>query len=509
MKRKITLLFVSLICCIACILSLSACDKSDSANSTKSTEVTALFVSSTFFGSHSIGDNSPYGTVITTDYTFNFISETEVKVKDETTVKYGSLFEGKLDDEYSTSTYTAKYKIKVYNDGTSYIFIEGFGSDGVNVTNDKEAFGKIKFVEKSGEPYSIEAKDFDIINLEIGYPTPNLTDKYAGYHEHIYSTSWSFDSENHWHRCTICNKKELSPHTLTNNKCFICDYNDEIDIFTFYKGNNGYELSGVRDTTRKELIIPASYRGLPVNTIGSEAFSGCSELTSITIPDSVTSIRHRAFSYCCGLTSITIPDSVTSILDSAFSYCSGLTSITIPDSVTYIGDMAFSSCSGLTSITIPDSVTYIGDRAFSWCDSLTNIYIGTNVKSISEYAFQNCPIETATIPALACARIKNKNLKSVIITSGNCISKYALSGCDALTNVIISDSVTSIEEYAFYYCSGLTSIIIPNSVTKINGGAFSECVNLTFYCEAESKPSGWSDGWKLSNCPVVWGYKGD
>ena len=112
-------------------------------------------------------------------------------------------------------------------------------------------------------------------------------------------------------------------------------------------------------------------------------------------------------------------------------------------------------------------------------------------------------------PTLACAKINNKNLKSVIITSGNCISQYALSGCDALTNVIISDSVTSIEEYAFSYCSGLTSIIIPNSVTKINGGAFYECVNLTFYCEAESKPSGWSNSWKLYNCPVVWGYKGD
>ena len=84
-------------------------------------------------------------------------------------------------------------------------------------------------------------------------------------------------------------------------------------------------------------------------------------------------IGNSAFSGCSGLTSITIPDSVTTISDSAFSNCSGLTSITIPNSVTTIGNSAFSNCSGLTSITIPNSVTFIGNYAFINCSSLTSI----------------------------------------------------------------------------------------------------------------------------------------
>jgi len=101
-------------------------------------------------------------------------------------------------------------------------------------------------------------------------------------------------------------------------------------------------------------------------------------LTSITIPDSVTSIGNSAFYWCIYLTGITIPDSVTSIGDSAFTCCDSLTSITIPDSVTSISNYAFYWCKSLTGITIPDSVISIGSSAFLECDKLKNVYfIGT------------------------------------------------------------------------------------------------------------------------------------
>ena len=109
------------------------------------------------------------------------------------------------------------------------------------------------------------------------------------------------------------------------------------------------------------------------NTIQHNAFSGCSNLTSVTIPEGVTTIGSSAFSGCSSLTCVTIPDSVTSIGDSAFSNCSSLTSVTIPDSVTTIGSSAFYGCSSLTSITIPDSVTTIGLWAFGRC-GLTSVY---------------------------------------------------------------------------------------------------------------------------------------
>ena len=93
----------------------------------------------------------------------------------------------------------------------------------------------------------------------------------------------------------------------------------------------------------------------------------CTELTSITIPNSVTSIGNSAFSFCIGLTSIEIPNSVTSIEKNAFIYCIGLTSIIIPNSVTSIGNYVFFECSGLTSVTILNSVAFIGDYTFYNC----------------------------------------------------------------------------------------------------------------------------------------------
>ena len=119
-------------------------------------------------------------------------------------------------------------------------------------------------------------------------------------------------------------------------------------------------------------------------------FSGCSGLTSIEIPNSITSIGSYAFESCSGLTSITIPNSVTSIRFRTFYNCSGLTSITIPNSVTSIEDGAFSGCSGLTSVTIPNGVTRIGEYAFNNCSGLTSVTIGSGVRNIYYYAFANC-----------------------------------------------------------------------------------------------------------------------
>ena len=120
-----------------------------------------------------------------------------------------------------------------------------------------------------------------------------------------------------------------------------------------------------------DVVIPeqVTFEGVvyPVVSIGKNAFQYCSELISVTIPNSVTSIETKAFFGCEYLTSVTIPNSVTSIGEYAFNGCTGLTSVTIPNSVTSIGNETFSGCRGLTSITIPNSVTSIGKSAFKNC----------------------------------------------------------------------------------------------------------------------------------------------
>ena len=191
-----------------------------------------------------------------------------------------------------------------------------------------------------------------------------------------------------------------------------------------------------------------------VVTKGDNKYSG-----DVTIPETitvdnvvcnVTSIGNSAFSGCTGLTSVTIPNSVTSIGDETFNCCLGLTSITIPNSVTSIGNCAFFSCGYLTSVTIPNSVTSIGDSAFRECSGLTSITIPSSVTSIGKTTFY---------------------------------------GCIRLTSVTIPNSVTSIGNSAFSSCRGLTSVTIPNSVTSIGDYAFRGCKEIeNVYCYAEKIP---------------------
>lgn len=233
-----------------------------------------------------------------------------------------------------------------------------------------------------------------------------------------------------------------------------------------------------------EVTIPesVSYGGktYSVTSIGWSAFRECSGLTSITIPNSVTSIGDFAFDGTAwydnqpnGLvyagkvaykykgtmpdnTAIVLEEGTTGIANDAFYNCSGLTTITIPNSVTTIGDAAFFGCYGLTSITIPNSVTTIGGNAFYSCSGLTSITIPNSVTSISSYAFQACiGLTSVTIP-------------NSVTSIGDC----AFGDCYGLTSIEIPNSVTRIGYLAFARCNGLTSIEIPTSVTSIGNDAF-------------------------------------
>ena len=157
-----------------------------------------------------------------------------------------------------------------------------------------------------------------------------------------------------------------------------------------------YEVTGdtitVKDckkTASGALVIPHTYEGKPLTKIGDDALSGCSSLTSVTIPDSVTSIAAHAFDRCSSLTSVTIGNSVTTIGGKAFVNCSSLTSVTIPDSVTSIRYSAFQGCSRLTSVTIGNSVTSIGFRTFARCSSLTSVTFEGDAPSLEDGVFNN------------------------------------------------------------------------------------------------------------------------
>ena len=257
--------------------------------------------------------------------------------------------------------------------------------------------------------------------------------------------------------------------------------------------------------------------------IARSAFSDCSSLTSMNIPDGVTSIGSAAFSDCSGLTSVyytgdmgqwceisfesgasnplchaqklyidnqlvteaKIPYGVTEIKDYAFYSYSSLTSVDIPDGVTSIGDYAFYICNYLTSVNIPDGVTSIGNYAFCGC-GLASVTIGEGVTRIGELAFFGCDaLASVTIGGNGVTSIENgafgscSNLTSVTIGDGVMSINGAFSNCSSLTSVDIGNGVTSIGEAAFYGCSRLTSVTIGESVAGIGTRTFEGCDSLT------------------------------
>ena len=270
------------------------------------------------------------------------------------------------------------------------------------------------------------------------------------------------------------------------------------------------------------VVIPDTIDGKSVTSIGRRAFEGCTNLKSITIPNSVTEMGRRAFSGCSSLIGIAIPDSVTEIGKYAFDGCKSLTSITIPDGVTSIGDGAFYNCSSLTEIKvasensnyvsvngvlynkdkttiicypvgkkgnnykIPDGVTKVGSSAFIGCSSLTSITIPNSVTEIGYSVFEGCTnLKSITIPngvtSIGDSAFEGcTSLKSITIPNGvTSIGDSAFEGCTSLKSITIPNGVTSIGDSAFEGCTSLTSITLPDSVTSIGFGAFIGCSSLT------------------------------
>ena len=222
-----------------------------------------------------------------------------------------------------------------------------------------------------------------------------------------------------------------------------------------------------------------------IASIPSEMFKNWTQLTTISLPRSLSSISDFAFYYCISLSNINIPDSITSIGGFAFNLCFSLSSIILPNRVISIGYRAFYIC-GLTSITIPDSVTDIESAAFTSCNSL---YSFEGKFASSDGLFLICK---GHLIAAALAAIEGS---ISIPNSVSSIGLWAFSSCKNLTRITIPESVTCIEMQAFQNCTNLTSVIIQSKTPPIiQGGVFQDTNECPIYV-----PSGSVEAYKTSD----------
>ena len=227
-------------------------------------------------------------------------------------------------------------------------------------------------------------------------------------------------------------------------------FGDESNLKTIGNGAFGF-------TDLTTITLPDS-----VETIGDNAFSNCDKLTSVNIPDNVTTIGNGAFQNTA-ITSVAIPGSVKTIGQYAFENCTSLATLELGSGIQTIDVWAFRDCTSLTSVSIPDSVKTIGSSAFNGCTSLKTLTLGSGVETIGNNAFQGCNLLTDfALPS---------GLKS--------IGDSAFNGCAALTKVDMPDSVTYLGAGAYQNCTGLTSATLSEKLSEMNNSVFAGCTGLT------------------------------
>ena len=204
------------------------------------------------------------------------------------------------------------------------------------------------------------------------------------------------------------------------------------------------------------------------------AFSKCTNLYKIHIPDNITSIGKSAFENCDSLIQLPITNNVTNIGESAFADCDRLTSTIIPISVVTIGAKAFQDCKNISTLIVSENVVTISDYAFYNCGSLTDVTIGDSVAVIGPHAFASC------------SKLASINIGKKVTTIGS----SSFSGCSNLTSIVIPNSVTTIGSFAFFECTSLTDVTIGENVSLIDKKAFYNCYELNnIYCKALIPPA--------------------
>jgi len=219
------------------------------------------------------------------------------------------------------------------------------------------------------------------------------------------------------------------------------------------------------------------FEGEKLKEIGASAFEGCTNITAINLPNSVTTIGSAAFTNCTGLTSVIIPANANTLGNNIFEDCTGLTSVEFMPGTNKVGAGMFKNCSNLVDVKMPGSVLSIEKEAFYGCRSIVKLVVSDSITKIGDSAFYNC-VKLEEISAL-------ENVTT--------IGASAFYKCINLSKISLGNKLTTIGHHAFSTCYGITEFTMPNSVSKIGENLFDDCKNMTKVSMSEgltSLPSG-------------------
>ena len=238
--------------------------------------------------------------------------------------------------------------------------------------------------------------------------------------------------------------------------------------------NDGNGSNVIVENSTNKLVAGCVNSIIPSNvlTIGQSAFSGITNLTTLTLPSNLKSIESSSFQDCTSLTSLDIPASVAGFNTSSFLGCTSLTTINIPEGISFLASDIFKDCTSLTSITIPESMKYITYRAFE-NTALTSLHIPKNVQFISADTFRGTSntLTSITVDSLNQHFDSRNNCNAIMRKSNN----ELVLGCK---NTTVPYNTAIIGESAFEGCSGLTDFWLPGNITKISKAAFKDCTSL-------------------------------
>ncbi len=308
--------------------------------------------------------------------------------------------------------------------------------------------------------------------------------------DHSYSEQYSYNGSFHWFACVHCEAtKDYAEHTIDESGyCTVCNQPlapSEGVMYDVSADGTYAEVVGFSGTA-KRIVIADTYNGLPVRTICANTFQN-SNITSVQIPDSITSIGNQAFYSCDNLKTVTIGNSKATVGNNAFEFCHS-SLYTSYEYGTYVGDsenpysiLIELTNKNLSTYSIHENTKILAHGVFQNCSRLTGITIPEGVVSMGDYVFYSC-----------------SNLTGIILPDGiTSIGNRAFYQCYSLASITIPDSVTSIGDWAFYQCYSLASITIPDSVTLIGECAFFGDDNLTNVTFENL------DGWWVSQSPVA------